>query len=652
MLENRKYIIQVAILLVGLVYLAKLFYMQVIDDSYKEAAANISLQKIIEYPYRGNIYDRNGQLLVYNIPVFDVMVIPREVKKNMDTAAFCAAFDITKEEFIERMQAAKNYSRVKPTAFIKQLSQTDFARIQDQLVSFPGFFVSPRTVRGYDHDKMAAVLGYIGEISAAKLEAFKKEGNTYYRSGDYIGISGLEQQYEEVLRGKKGVKFMMVDVHGVQKGPYKDGAFDSMAVRGENLYTSIDFELQKFGEELMVNKKGAIVCIDPKNGEVLALISAPTYDPNLLRGRNFSKNYLMLERDPLKPLFNRALMAPYPPGSIYKTFQALVALQEGVIDTNFTYGCIKDVVNCHPHPSPTNLISSLQYSCNPYYLQVYRRIINQNRSKNTFVDTRLGYEKWREYNLAFGIGTNLEIDMPSSSSGILKSTAYYNKVYGENRWKFSTIYSLSIGQGEIGLTPLHMANLACIIANRGYYYKPHLVRKIGDRDIDPKYKEKHTVPIHSKHFSAVIEGMRLAVAAGTVWSQARMKSVVICGKTGTAQNPHGKDHSIFIGFAPKDDPKIAVAAVVENSGFGGFVAAPIASLMIEKYLNDTINRKNLRDHMISRDYIHNTKPATANSQATPSSTNSSQNKAANKENEPEQTETPENATPGNNTKED
>jgi penicillin-binding protein 2 len=608
MFESRKYIIQLVFIIVGLVFLIKLFYMQVIDDSYKEAAANISLQKIIEYPYRGNIYDRKGKILVYNVPVFDIMVIPREVKKNMDTLAFCQVFEITKDEYIERITAAKKYSRVKPTAFIKQLSQTDFARIQDQLVNFPGFFVSPRTVRGYDHDKMAIVLGYIGEISGPKLESFKKEGNSYYRSGDYIGISGLEQYYEEYLRGKKGIKFMMVDVHGVQKGAYKDGAFDSSATRGENLHSSIDFDLQKFGEELMVNKKGAIVCIEPKTGEVLAMVSAPTYDPNLLRGRNFGKNYLELQKDPLKPLFNRALMAPYPPGSIYKTFQALVGLQEKVIDTNFTQPCVKDVVNCHPHPSPSNLKTSLQYSCNPYYLQVYRRIINQNLNKNTFVDTRMGFEVWREYNLAFGIGRNLEIDMPSASSGILKSSAYFNKVYGENRWKFSTIYSLSIGQGELGLTPLHMANLASIIANRGYYYWPHLVRQIGDSGKPlEKYAEKITVPVEARHFNKVIEGMKWAVAGGTVWSQARMKSVVICGKTGTAQNPHGKDHSIFIGFAPMDDPKIAVAAVVENSGFGGFVAAPIASLMIEKYLNDTINRKNLRDYILSKDYIHTTK---------------------------------------------
>lgn len=607
MFESRRYIILGAFLVVVITMLLRLFYMQVIDEGYKQAAANVSLQRIIEYPYRGIIYDRKGRICVYNIPVYDVMVLPKEVKKNMDTLRFCGLFGINKEDFIKNMESARTYSKVKPSPFIKQLSHTDFARVQDQLIDFPGFFISPRTVRGYDHKSMGVVLGYIGEISAGKLEKFKNEGNNYYRSGDYIGIAGLENFYEEQLRGKRGVKFMMVDVNGIQKGHYKDGIYDTTAIRGENLYTSLDLELQKFGEELMVNKKGSIICIEPKTGEILAMVSAPTYDPNLLRGREFSKNYLMLQRDPLKPLFNRAMMAPYPPGSIFKTLQALVALQEGVIDSSFTWPCVQDVVHCHPHPSPCNLRTSIQWSCNPYYLQVYRRIINQQLSKNTFIDSRIGYEKWRDYMTAFGIGQKFGIDMPSEKKGILRTTAYYDRIYGEKHWKYSNIYSLSIGQGELGLTPLHMANMACILANRGYYYTPHFVKKIGDNGKPiADFNQRHETKIDPKHFEAVITGMKWAVQQGTVWSQARMKSIEVCGKTGTAQNPHGKDHSIFICFAPKDDPKIAVATVVENSGFGGFVAAPIGTLMIEKYLNDTINRKNLYQHMLSRDYIHNT----------------------------------------------
>jgi penicillin-binding protein 2 len=398
---------------------------------------------------------------------------------------------------------------------------------------------------------------------------------------------------------------MMVDVNGIQKGHYKDGIFDTAAVRGENLYTSLDLDLQKFGEILMVNKKGSIICLEPQTGEILAMVSSPTYDPNLLRGREFSKNYLALQRDPLKPLFNRAMMAPYPPGSIFKTLQALIAQQEGVLDSNFTYGCIQDVVHCHPHPNPCNLRTSIQWSCNPYYLQVFRRIINQRKSGNTFIDTRIGFERWREYMESFGIGQKLGIDMPSEKKGILRTVAYYDRIYGEKHWKYSNIYSLSIGQGELGLTPLHMANMAAILANRGYFYSPHFVRKIGDKGKPvTDYSTRHKTKIDPIHFETIATGMKWAVAQGTVWSQARMKSVTICGKTGTAQNPHGKDHSIFICFAPKDDPKIAVACVVENSGFGGFVAAPIASLMVEKYLNDTINRQNLYKHMLSRDYIH------------------------------------------------
>lgn len=605
MFDSRQRIILFVFALVTFTFLARLFYMQVIDDSYKEAAANISLQRIVDYPYRGIIYDRKGKICVYNVPVYDVMVLPKEVRKDMDTLRFCRLFGISKEEFIATMTAARTYSKIKPSPFIKQLSHTEFATIQDQLIDFPGFFISPRTVRGYDHKSMGVVLGYIGEISAGRLEKFKKEGNNYYRSGDYLGISGLENFYEEQLRGKRGVKFMMVDVNGIQKGHYKDGIFDTAAVRGENLYTSLDLELQKFGEELMVNKRGSIICIEPKTGEILAMVSSPSYDPNLLRGREFSKNYLALQRDPLKPLFNRALMAPYPPGSIFKTLQALTALQEGVADSNLVWPCVQDVVHCHPHPGACNLRQSIQWSCNPYYLQVFRRIINQHKSGNTFLDTRIGYERWREYISSFGIGQKLGIDMPSEKKGILRTTAYYDRIYGEKRWKYSNIYSLSIGQGELGLSPLHMANMACILANRGHYYTPHFVRKIGDKGKPlPQYSVKHQTKVEARHFEAILTGMKWAVQQGTVWSQARMKSVDICGKTGTAQNPHGKDHSIFICFAPKDNPKIAVATVVENSGFGGFVAAPIATLMVEKYLNDTIQRKNLYQHMLTRDYIH------------------------------------------------
>ncbi|SFC12430.1 penicillin-binding protein 2 [Flexibacter flexilis DSM 6793] len=607
--EGRKYIVQGVFVLVGLVFLIKLFFLQIIDDTYKQAADENALQKMVDYPYRGLIYDRDGKIMVYNVPVYDVMVTPREVRKDMDTLGFCNLLKITKEEYIKYMRSAKIHSSVKPTPFIKQLSHTDFASIQDQLVDYPGFFIMPRTVRSYPNHSMASALGYIGEISRRRLE---RDTTGYYKIGDYIGISGLEGEYESYLRGRKGVKYMLVDVHGIQKGSFKDGAFDTTAVRGENLYSSIDLELQKYCEKVMQNKAGSIVAIEPSTGEILAFVSAPTYDPELLTAREFPKNYSRLQKDSMKPLFNRPLMAPYPPGSIFKTIQALIGLQEGVIDSTTIYPCVQNVVHCHPHPSPCNLRQSLQWSCNPYYLNVYRRIINQNRSRNTFTDTRLGYEKWREYVESFGLGQQLGVDLPNEKKGILRKATYFDRVYGENRWKYSNLYSMSIGQGEIGMNPLQMANLAAILANRGFYYTPHFIRKMGDNGkIAPEFTQRHTTKVEPKYFDVIANGMMDAVRNGTIWSKARMQSVVICGKTGTAQNPQGDDHSVFIGFAPKDNPKIAVAVFVENAGFGGFVAAPIGSLVIEKYLKDTIIRKNLDIHMTGQDFIHPKKPKVA-----------------------------------------
>jgi penicillin-binding protein 2 len=606
MTESRQYIIQGVFILVGLVFLIKLFFLQIIDDTYKQAAADNALQKMVDFPYRGLIYDRNGKIVVYNVPVYDIMVTPREVRKDIDTMAFCTLLKITKPEYIKNMRTARMHSSVKPSAFIKQLSHLDFASIQDQLVDYPGFFIMPRTVRSYPSRTMANALGYIAEISKRRLE---RDTTGYYKIGDYTGISGLEGEYEPYLRGRKGVKYMLVDVHGIQKGSFKDGAFDTTAVRGENLYSTVDLDLQKYCETLMQNKAGSIVAIEPNTGEILSFVSAPYYDPEVLTAREFSKNYSKLQKDSMKPLFNRPLMAPYPPGSIFKVIQALIGLQEGVIDSNTTYGCVQNVVHCHPHPSPCNLRQSLQWSCNPYYLNVYRRIINQEKHRNTFIDTRIGYDKWRDYVESFGLGQQLGIDLPNEKKGILRKSTYFDRVYGKNRWKYSNLYSMSIGQGEIGMNPLQMANLAAIMANRGYYYTPHFIRKIGDDGkTPPEFTEKHVTKVDPKFFELIANGMMDAVQNGTVWSKARMKSVIICGKTGTAQNPQGKDHSVFIGFAPKDNPTIAVAVFVENAGFGGFVAAPLGSLVIEKYLKDSIQRKNLEKHMIAQDFIHPNKP--------------------------------------------
>jgi len=604
MIENRKYIIQGFILLFALAYGIRLFFIQIIDDTYKTAANSNSLQRVIDYPYRGVVYDRKGKIMVYNVPVFDIQVIPREVPKPLDTARLAKLFAIPRAELDTLLIRAKRYSRVKPTAIIKQMSNEDMSRLQDQLVDFPGFYITPRTVRGYPHQSMANALGYIGEINKKQLD----QSNGYYKQGDYIGLSGLEKQYEPYLRGQRGVKYVMVDVHGIQKGSFKNGAYDTASVKGENLHTSIDLDLQAYGEKLMTNKAGSIVAIEPSSGEILAFVSAPSYDPNMLTGREYSKNFSKLLKDSLKPLFNRAMMAMYRPGSTFKTVQALSALQQGVMDTNTRYPCIQNVVKCHgKHPSPCNISSGLQYSCNPFFLQVFKRNINQGfDARNTFRDTYLGYGKWRTIVNSLGIGSALGIDLPNEKKGIFPNTKFYDKWYGHFRWKFSTIYSLSIGEGEMGILPLQLANLSCIIANKGWYITPHFVKKIGETGKPlPQYQVKNQTLIEPRHFESVINGMEKVVSSGyTVWPSAKMSSVIICGKTGTSQNAKRKDHSIFICFAPKDNPKIAVACFVEYAGFGGYVAAPIATLMIEKFLNDTIARKNLEIHMIGQDFIH------------------------------------------------
>jgi penicillin-binding protein 2 len=601
-IDNRRYIILGVILIFAVVFAIRLFYIQILDDTYKTAANSNSLQRIIDYPYRGLIYDRKGKIMVYNVPVFDIQVIPREVDKKLDTARLAKLFEIPRAELDTLLIRAKRYSRVKPTAIIKQMSHQDMASLQDQLVDFPGFYIIPRTVRGYPHQSMANSLGYIGEINKKQLD--KSAG--YYRSGDYIGLSGLEKHYEPFLRGRRGVKYIMVDVHGIQKGSFKQGAYDTISVKGENLHTSIDLDLQAYGEKLMTNKAGSIVAIEPSTGEILAFVSSPSYDPNMLTGREYSKNFGKLLKDSLKPLFNRAVMAMYRPGSTFKTVQALIGLQEGVIDSNTRYPCNKSLVKCHNHPSPCNVPEAVQHSCNPYFYQVFKRNINQGLDpRNTFKDTYLGYNRWRKYVSSLGIGSTLGIDLPNEKKGILPTTKFYDKWYGHYRWKFSTIYSLSIGEGEMGILPLQLANLACIEANRGWYITPHLVKKVGDSGSAlPQYNVKHNTLIAPKHFSSIVHGMEMAVAGGTVGANARMKDVVICGKTGTSQNPKGKDHSIFICFAPKDNPKIAVACFVEYAGFGGLVAAPIATLMIEKFLQDTITRKKIEAQMIAQDFIH------------------------------------------------
>lgn len=589
-LANRKFIVGMIFLVIGVIFVIRLFSVQVLNDKYKLDSENNVIREITEYPARGLIYDRNGELLVYNEAAYDLMVIPKQVKA-FDTLAFCELMELEYDEFLEKFNKARDYSRYKPSLFIKEISAISYANIQEQLFKYPGFFVQTRTLRKYPRNSAAHILGYIGEVNQSTLEE-----KPYYRSGDYIGKSGIEYAYEELLRGQRGVKRILVDVHNREKGSYKDGALDTMAITGITIKTTIDIILQEYGELLMRNKKGSIVAIEPKTGEILALVSAPNYDPNLLVGRDVRKNYPKLSKDSLNPLFNRALMAQYPPGSIFKTVQALIGMQEGVISENSGFPCIKSLVNCHNHPSAGNVASSVKMSCNPYYYSVFKRILMQRRVKSIFKDSEIGLGIWEKKVKKFGFGQRLATDLPSIKSGFVPDVKFYNKWYGEGRWAFSTIYSLSIGQGEVGVIPLQMANLSAIIANKGYYYIPHLIKKIDKTDTIPsRFQKKNKVGINKKYFDPILDGMYGVVyePGGTARRARIHDSIIVCGKTGTAQNPHGEDHSVFIAFAPKDNPQIAIAVYVENAGFGGTWAAPIASLMIEKYLTDSISDKNL-----------------------------------------------------------
>ncbi|MDX5339609.1 MAG: penicillin-binding protein 2 [Cyclobacteriaceae bacterium] len=598
--EQRPVIILIFIFLVSVILLVKLFSIQVLDDSFTKKAERNAIQRIVDHPYRGLIYDRDGKLLVYNNPIFDLMVVPKELKIQ-DTAKFCQLFKISKVDLVESLTAARKYSSVKPSPLVKQISTKEFARIQDFLIDYPGLFIMTRSVRSYPNSTAAHALGYIGEISGPQLE---RDTTKYYSQGDYVGLSGMEKFYENELRGKKGAKYKMVNVRGVDKGPFKDGEYDTASVAGKNITSTLDMELQMYGEMLMAGKKGSVVAIEPKTGEILAMISAPYYDPNELTGAEFSRNYLRLNRDIEKPLFNRPIMATYPPGSIFKIVQSLIGLQEGILTPNTTFACNRSLVACHNHPSPVNLFGAIRNSCNPYYHQAFRMIINQDISTNTFKDTEIGLNAWRDKVLKFGLGSPLGVDMTNEKGGSIPSSRLYDRVYGEGRWKYSTIYSLSIGQGELLVTPLQMANMVCIFANKGYYYTPHLIKAIdGDETLVPgKYQIKHTVGIDEQHFDLIQDAMAEAIY-GTA-ARAVIKDIVIAGKTGTAQNPHGEDHSVFFAFAPKDDPKIAIAVYVENAGWGGRAAASTASLMIEKYLRGNITRPELEEYVKAGKFIY------------------------------------------------
>lgn len=589
-LSSRRYVVIGIFVIVGLVYLCRLAYLQIFDDTYAELANRNALRYVTQYPSRGLIYDRNGKLLVYNEAVYDLMVIPRQVK-NIDTLEFCNLLKITKEVFIKKMEKARAYSTYSPSIFEKQISKEDFAPIQEKIYQYEGFYAQSRTLRYYPESVACHVLGYIGEVNEDMIAK-----NPYYKKGDYIGMSGLEKSYEEILRGKKGSKITMVDVHNREKGSFKDGIYDTAAISGKNLYSTIDIELQKYAEALMKNKRGCIVAIEPSTGEVLCFVSAPYYDPNLLVGRVRGKNYKALAEDISKPLFNRVLMAEYPPGSIFKIAQALIALDMGVIQPNSGFVCDKSLVGCHGHPSATNVRDAIKMSCNPYFYRVFQRVVQQTNPKTGKIDSKYGLMLWNAAAKRMGFGTRLDIDLPNVRKGYIPDTTFYNKWYPSG-WNFHTIYSNSIGQGEVGVNPLQMANFAALVANRGWYITPHLVRSYGDekqKEKFVKYSQKNYSLIASSYWDLAVEGMWGVVhEAGGTARRAMIDDIAVCGKTGTAENI-GEDHSVFISFAPKNNPKIAVAVYIENArGGGGTWAAPIASLVIEKYIKGEVERKEM-----------------------------------------------------------
>jgi penicillin-binding protein 2 len=594
----------------------KLFLIQVTNTDYRLEAQNNAILRQIEHPLRGMIFDRKGKLIVANTPVFDVMIVPKKFRLGKDdTMRFCQDFNITKKELLDYYDKARISSRVKPSMFmqlvkptllIKHILPEQFANLQDKLNNYPGIYAEARSVRNYPHSNMANALGYVKEVDKKVLD---KDTAKYYQQGDLIGKTGMEFTYEKELRGQRGIHYLMVNVHDVVKGSFQNGKFDTLPRVGEELVSSVDLELQQYGEYLMQNKIGSVVAIEPATGEILSLISAPSYDPNLLTGsgKEVSHNYDELINNEYKPLFNRPTMALYPPGSIIKLVQCLIGLQEKVIDSvNTSIPCVQDVVKCHNHRSPLDVKGSIQNSCNPFYYRVFNRIIRRNESEINSQDTRIGLANWHKHMVSFGLGNKMNTDLDNEKGGNIPSVEYYDKRFKNQKWRFGNIYSLSIGQGEMGVVPLQMANLAAIMANRGYYYTPHIIKSTGNnKQIDQRFRTKHQTTVEEAHFNTVVDAMEKVVSAGTA-RRAFIKDIPICGKTGTAQNPHGEDHSVFIAFAPRNNPKIAIAVYVENAGFGGTWAAPIASLMIEKYLRGNIaeeKRQAMEKEIAAKNFI-------------------------------------------------
>lgn len=587
---NRFSSMTICMVLFLLIIIVRLFYIQVIDSTYTISASNNALRHQVQFPLRGEVYDRKGEFIVQSKESYDFMVIPKDVEP-FDTIKLATVLEVDTEQLVKEFGKAKKYSRRRPSVLFKQLPKEVKLRLDE--MHLPGFYTVYRTVRTYPRGIAGNLLGYVGEVNNNMLAKDK-----YYRSGDYIGWSGIEQAYEKVLRGTKGVKIEMVDVFGLPQGSYANGKYDTMSIPGKAVISTLDANLQELAEELMQGKIGSCVAIEPSTGEILVMANSPTYDPNLLIGRERGNNYAKMSQDQTRPLFNRAVMASYPPGSTFKIVNGLIGLQEGSANYTDLHSCaggytIGRGVKCHIHGSPLNMVDATQTSCNAYFCYVFRDIIDNRKYKNI----QEGFDVWHDYVQSFGFGRKLGSDFTGELNGQVPTAAYYDKKY-QNRWNSLTVVSLSIGQGELGTTPLQLANLSAIMANRGYYYIPHVVKEVEGEKMDPKFKEKHYTKVETKHFDPIVEGMYKAVnVPGGTGSIAKLPGIEVCGKTGTAQNPQGADHSVFICFAPRVNPKIAVAVFIEHGRFGATNAAPIASLIVEKYLTDTITRQYLVDYI-------------------------------------------------------
>ena len=609
--EKRKYIIGGFILVIALIYAVRLFDLQLNDERYKQSADSNAFLKKTVFPSRGLMYDRNGELVVYNQPAYDVMLIPRDVQP-FDTADFCETIHITPAQLRKRFEDMRDkrlnpgYSSYTPQRLITQLSSQDYGRLQEKLYRFPGFFIQKRILRQYNYATAANVLGNLREVSSDDIDR-----DDYYARGDYTGDLGVERSYEPYLRGVKGVEILIRDARGRIQGRYENGAHDIAPISGRDLKLSLDIKLQQYAESLMAGKRGAVVAIEHKTGEILCLVSSPGYDPRLLVGRPRGENYKKLEQVEGLPLFDRALSGRYPPGSTFKPTQGLILLQEGIITTSTTYPCFHGYVNgglrvgCHAHGSPLPLKPALQTSCNAYFCWGFKNMIDR-RSK--YGSPANALEVWKNHLVSMGYGYPLGVDLPHENRGFLPNSKFYSKYYGEGHWSANTIISVSIGQGEILATPLQIANLAATIANRGWFITPHAVKEIQDTVMPDGLLERRRPTIDEKWYHEVAEGMRMAVTGGTC-RRAAIPGIDVAGKTGTAQNPHGKDHSAFMGFAPYDDPKIAVAVYVENGGFGAVFGVPIGSLVMEKYLTDSIapSRKYMEEQMLNTSVFYASK---------------------------------------------